>query len=193
MSFLFELNHSSKHSVVDRSNFFPPFFFFSFTNKILVEITYTICQISFRYKTNQIVEFRFFKNSSPSLSSYIFKPPNFDQILLENETRRQKKKERKKDRRGERLFQRVWTWFFFPNREKGRERVSRCKIEPSLLPYLCIFMQTFEEHRWEKKKKKRLLELMGNFKDIPRPYTYRFTYVILGHTFFSSRILFRTD
>ena len=100
MSFLFELNHSSKHSVVDRSNFFPPFFFFSFTNKILVEITYTICQTSFRYKTNQIVEFRlfprFFKNSSPSLSSYIFKPPNFDQILLENETRRQKKKKERK-------------------------------------------------------------------------------------------------
>lgn len=164
MSFLFELNHSSKHSVVDRSNFFPPFFFFSFTNKILVEITYTICQISFRYKTNQIVEFRFFKNSSPSLSSYIFKPPNFDQILLENETRRQKKKERKKDRRGERLFQRVWTWFFFPNREKGRERVSRCKIEPSLLPYLCIFMQTFEEHRWEKKKKKKIAWINGELQ-----------------------------
>ena len=118
MSFLFELNHSSKHSVVDRSNFFPPFFFFSFTNKILVEITYTICQTSFRYKTNQIVEFRlfprFFKNSSPSLSSYIFKPPNFDQILLENETRRQKKKRKKERQERRKIIPKSLDLVFFP-------------------------------------------------------------------------------
>lgn len=173
MSFLFELNHSSKHSVVDRSNFFPPFFFFSFTNKILVEITYTICQISFRYKTNQIVEFRlfprFFKNSSPSLSSYIFKPPNFDQILLENETRRQKKKERKKDRRGERLFQRVWTWFFFPNREKGRERErEREWVDARLNHRYCrIFVYSCKPLRntvEKKKKKKKIAWINGELQ-----------------------------
>lgn len=100
-----------------------------------------------------------------------------------------KKKERKTEE--EKDYSREFGLSFFLAGKRD-ERESRCKIEPSLLPYLVYSCKPLRNTVEKKKeKKKRLLELMGNFKDT-HPYTYRFTYVILGHTFLS-HILFGTD